>query len=67
MIVSNVLSLIVLCICIIIIYNRYSPKIDIIISRDTYIVLLWYNKKNQYDDGYKRAYVQLFKVNRKLF
>lgn len=57
----NVLLLIVLYIWIIIMYNKYSPKIDIVTSRNKYIVLLWYNK--WYLSGeYERTYIILFEV-----
>lgn len=59
----NILLLIVICIWIIIMYNRYLPKIDIVMSRNKYIVLLWYNKwywNEQYK--YKRTYIKLFEI-----
>ena len=57
----NVLLLIVICIWIIVMHNKYSPKIDIVTSRDKYIVLLWYNK--WYLSGeYERTYIILFEV-----
>ena len=57
----NVLLLIVLCIWIIIMYNKYSPKIDIITLRNKYIILLWYNKW-YYSGEYERTYIILFEV-----
>lgn len=57
----NVLLLIVIYIWIIVMYNKYSPNIDIVTSRDKYIVLLWYNK--WYLSGeYERTYIILFEV-----
>ena len=57
----NVLLLIVLCIWIIVMYNKYSPKIDIVISENKYNILLWYNK--WYSNGEcKRIYIKLFEV-----
>ena len=61
MIAFNVLFLIVLCIWVTMIYNKYSPKIDIVISRNKYIVLLWYNKW-YWNREYKRTYIKLFEV-----
>ncbi len=55
----NVLLLIVLCIWIIVMYNKYSPKIDIVLSRNKHIVLLWYNKWTSLNDG-ERTFVRLF-------
>lgn len=61
MVAFNVLLLIVLCIWIIVMYDKYFPKIDITISGNKYIVLLWYNK--WYQNGeYKRTYIKLFEV-----
>lgn len=61
MIAFTVLLLIVLCIWIIVMYNKYFPNIDIVISRNKYIVLLWYNK--WYLNGEcKRTYIKLFEV-----
>ena len=57
----NVLLLIVLCIWIIVMYNKYSPKIDIVTSRDRYIILLWYNKW-YWNEECKRTYIKLFEV-----
>ena len=61
MIVFNVLSLIILFIWITILYDKYSPKIDIVISRNKYIVLLWYNKWYG-SEKCKRTYIKLFEV-----
>ena len=61
MTVFNVLLFIVLYIWIIIMYNKYSPKIDIVTSRNKYIVLLWYNKW-YYSGEYERTYIILFEV-----
>lgn len=57
----SMLLLIVLCIWIIIMYNKYSPKIDIATSEDKYIVLLWYNKW-YWSGECKRTYIKLFEV-----
>ena len=61
MVAFNVLLLIVLCIWIIVMYDKYFPKIDIAISENKYIVLLWYNKWYQ-NGGCKRTYIKLFEV-----
>lgn len=61
MVAFNVLLLIVLCIWIIVMYDKYFPKIDIAISGNKYIVLLWYNKWYQ-NGGCKRTYIKLFEV-----
>lgn len=46
---------------IILMYNRYSPSIDVIMSGNKYIVILWYNKYNK-NKKYKRTYIELFKM-----
>lgn len=46
---------------IIFMYNRYSPSIDVIMSGNKYIVILWYNKYNK-NKKYKRTYIELFKM-----
>lgn len=61
MIVYNITLLIILCICIIIIYNKYSPNIDIIYSKGKYTVLLWYNRW-YWSGECKRIYIKLFEV-----
>lgn len=57
----NILLLIMVCIWVIIMYNRYSPKIDIIESGRRYIVLLWYNKW-YWDGECRRTYIKLFEI-----
>ena len=51
--------LILLCIFIILMFNKYNPKIDIVVSRNKHIVLLWYNKWTSLNDG-ERTFVRLF-------
>lgn len=42
-------------------FVRYSPKLDLVVSKNTYILLLWYNK---YDwmGNCTRTYIKLFEV-----
>lgn len=42
-------------------YIKYRPKIDIVESKDNYIVLLWYNKY-YWSGKVKRTYVKLFEI-----
>ena len=41
---------IIIIVCIIIlllfIYNKYSPKVDIILSNGNYVFIIWYNGKD---------------------
>ena len=50
---------IIIIICIIIlslfIYNKYSPKIDIILSNRNYIFVIWYNGRDN-NGNYVRTY-----------
>lgn len=46
---------------IILIYKKYSPSIDVIMSGNKYIVILRYNKYNK-NNKYKRTYIELFKM-----
>lgn len=45
----------------VIMYNKYKPKIDIVVSEDNYIVLLWYYKY-YWNGEVERTYVKLFKI-----
>lgn len=57
----DVLLIIILCIWIIVVYNNYSPKIDIVISKNKHTVLLWYNKW-YYNGECGRTYIKLFEI-----
>ena len=37
------------------IYNKYSPKIDIILSNGNYVFIIWYNGKDN-NGNYIRTY-----------
>ena len=36
-------------------YNKYSPKIDIILSNGNYVIIIWYNTKDN-NGNYVRTY-----------
>lgn len=59
--VYSIFILIVLCIIIVSLYLRYEPSIDIVLSKNKYIVLLWYNSWETISEG-KRAFKKLFEV-----
>lgn len=61
MVSFKVLILIILVIWIILLYNEYSPAIDVVKSGNKYTILLWYNKK-YYNEGVKRVYIKLFEI-----
>ena len=50
---------IIIIVCIIIlllfIYNKYSPKVDIILSNGNYVFIIWYNGKDN-NENYVRTY-----------
>lgn len=54
---------IIIIVCIIILllflYNKYSPKVDIILSNGNYVFIIWYNGRNNNGD-YVRTYKVLF-------
>lgn len=57
--IPSIMFLILICIFIILMFNRYNPKIDIVLSKDKRIILLWYNKWTSLNDG-ERTFVRLF-------
>lgn len=42
-------------------YNKYSPKIDIILSNGNYIIIIWYNTKDN-NGNYVRTYKKLLTI-----
>ena len=42
-------------------YNKYSPKIDIILSNNKYVVIIWYYIKDN-NGNYVRTYNKLFTI-----
>lgn len=61
MILFKLLIIVSLAFLVALVYNKYSPKIDIIKSVNKYIILLWYNKK-YYNGEYKRVYVKILEL-----
>ena len=43
------------------IYNKYSPKIDIILSNGNYVVIIWYYIKDN-NGNYVRTYKKLLTI-----
>lgn len=59
--VVNILFFIILILGVADILIEYRPKIDVIISGNKYVVLLWYYK--HYRNGnMKRVYIKLFEI-----
>ena len=58
----KIIIIIIIIICIIIlslfIYNKYSPKIDIILSNRNYVFVIWYNGRDN-NGNYVRTYKKL--------
>ena len=56
---------IIIIICIIIlslfIYNKYSPKMDIILSNGNYVFIMWYNGRDN-NGNYVRTYKKLLTI-----
>lgn len=42
-------------------YNKYSPKIDIILSNGNYVVIIWYNGRDN-NGNYVRTYKKLLTI-----
>lgn len=42
-------------------YNKYSPKIDIILSNNKYVVIIWYYIKDN-NGNYIRTYKKLLTI-----
>lgn len=53
---------IILIVGVIVSFTRYEPKLDLVKSKNKYIMLLWYNKYNWTGEYIKRAYIKLFEV-----
>ena len=55
----KIIMVIIIIVCIIIlllfIYNKYSPKVDIILSNGNYIFIMWYNGRDN-NENYVRTY-----------
>ena len=53
---------IIIIVCIIILllflYNKYSPKVDIILSNENYMFIMWYNGRDN-NGNYVRTYKRL--------
>lgn len=53
---------IIIIVCIIILllflYNKYSPKVDIILSNRNYVFIMWYNGRDN-NGNYVRTYKRL--------
>ena len=61
----KIIMIIIIIICIIIlslfIYNKYSPKIDIILSNGNYVFIIWYYIKDN-NGNYIRTYKKLLTI-----
>lgn len=53
---------IIIIVCIIILllflYNKYSPKVDMILSNGNYVLIMWYNGRDN-NGNYVRTYKRL--------
>ena len=49
----------------VILFRYYDPRVDIVITgKNSYKVLLWYNKWNFSGGEYIRSYIKVFQVNK---
>ena len=55
----KIIGLVLLITLIIVLWIRYNPKLDLVATRDTYTLLLWYNKYDWLDD-WVRTYIKIF-------
>lgn len=58
---STIVIVIVSVIWVIALYHRYNPKIDIVVSKNRKVILLWYYKY-YYDGDIRRTYIKLFEI-----
>lgn len=59
--VIKIILVILITILIICTYNKYSPNIDVILSNGNYIIIIWYNTKDN-DGNYVRTYNKLLTI-----
>lgn len=43
-------------------FVRYDPKLDLVKSRNKYILFLWYNKFYASGEFERRTYIKLFEI-----
>ena len=53
-----IILVIIISICL---YNKYSPNIDIIMSNGNYIIIIWYDTKDN-NGNYVRTYKKLLTI-----
>lgn len=44
------------------VFTRYKPRLDLVKSRNKYIMLFWYNKYDWTEVYIARTYIKLFEV-----
>lgn len=54
------IKIIIICIIILLLflYNKYSPKVDVILSNENYVFIMWYNGRDN-NGNYVRTYKRL--------
>lgn len=54
------IKIIIICIIILLLflYNKYSPKVDVILSNGNYVFIMWYNGRDN-NGNYVRTYKRL--------
>ena len=57
----RIIIVIIFIIIVFYIHNKYSPKIDIILSNGNYVVIMWYNSRDN-NGNYVRTYKKLLTI-----
>ena len=54
----NIIIIICIIILLLFLYNKYSPKVDVILSNGNYVFIMWYNDRDN-NGNYVRTYKRL--------
>lgn len=54
----KIIIIVYIIILLLFLYNKYSPKVDIILSNGNYVVIMWYNGRDN-NGNYVRTYKRL--------
>lgn len=57
----KIIIIVIFIIIVFYIYNKYSPKIDVILSNGNYVVIIWYNSRDN-NGNYVRTYKKLLTI-----
>lgn len=54
----KIIIIIYIIILLLFLYNKYSPKVDVILSNGNYVFIMWYNGRDN-NGNYVRTYKRL--------